>query len=36
MLCLLIAGACTIIAALSFVGSLRNIILLAGEFSVFD
>lgn len=34
-LCLLIAGACSVIAALSFVGSARNIAVLAAESNVF-
>lgn len=32
--CLLIAGSCSVIAALSFVGSARNIVVLAMESSV--
>ena len=35
-LCLLIAGACSVIAALSLVGSARNIAVLASQFSVFS
>jgi hypothetical protein len=31
-----IAGVCTIIAALSFVGSVRNIAVLASQFSIFN
>ncbi len=35
-LCLLIVVACSIIAALSFVGSARNIAVLASQFGLFS